>query len=218
MAAIRWLAMIGAVGIGLATQATAQETLCDNPQEQCSSLLAPECVGRVGAAATAAPEGGACEAQLSVYRNCLALVARNCEPVAAATNSEAGGQRVRAVDAVRQSKQFEIALQGCAREPGVVRCVFMVSNLTPGPLTGYFFLSRSRVTLPNGVPVKPLEASIGEQSGRARIDYLFASDVPTRLEVLIEDVAEEMSEYAAVELYENSDKLISFVWRGVAIE
>ena len=78
MAVRRWLALVLAAGFGVAAPAGAEETLCDNPQAQCGSLLTPECVGRVGAAAVGAPEGEACDAQLRVYRNCLALVARNC--------------------------------------------------------------------------------------------------------------------------------------------
>ena len=104
---------------------------CSTAGEFCGRLVSPECLDKVGAGSTGV-EGAAkaCDANLALYRDCLATVAASCTGGAEAGAPASAQSALRSADGPAQTIAMdngdEVALYGCASEGPFVTCTLTI--------------------------------------------------------------------------------------------
>lgn len=191
-----------AFGAALSGAAQAQSALCDDPTGQCSKLIAPDCLQRLGAGSMASDTPAICAAQLEVYQNCLALVAQNCTAAPVNAPRSAAEPNVAtpiATGAEEAVDGFSIAVRDCIRDAAGLVCRVIIRNTAPDrAITLYGSQTRSgnvahRSLLydASGVSHDPREVLIGGVEIGNFLEWSFPQELGIELRLTFDPTAFE---------------------------
>lgn len=128
--------LFAALGLAFAAVPSAllaQSSICADPTTFCQKQLSPGCLERIGAGSIAADASLGCDAELDAYRDCLGLVASQCDAAADPTTGTRG-----AGDAATMT-----AIWGEVKDSGDVAALRSFAETYPGTPLAALAISRA---------------------------------------------------------------------------
>ncbi|MEO1292438.1 MAG: hypothetical protein AAFV62_06360 [Pseudomonadota bacterium] len=167
------------------------QSLCEDPQAQCSRVVMPTCLQRLGAGSVAAADSALCDEQFAVYRSCLQLAAESCgaaRPAPASAGNGAVTPTLQAAEGVqtRKAGDFEITLQTCRRGDAIIACEFVIANTGEEKRVKISANDRTRSAFlyhPDGTKYAAERLTIGRESHNRSINRTYPGGIPVAMVV-----------------------------------